>query len=136
MFESSLTLDLLGLVAVVVLVLLNGFFVAAEFSLVSVRHTRIAELVETGITKAETVQEALKNPDRVIAATQLGITLASLGLGWIGEPALSHLIEPILNLFPAEFRPGLSHSLSAGLAFAMITFLHVVVGELAPKSIA
>jgi len=136
MFESSLTLDLLGLVAVVVLVLLNGFFVAAEFSLVSVRHTRIAELVESGNTKAEIVREALKNPDRVIAATQLGITLASLGLGWIGEPALSHLIEPILNLFPAEFRPGLSHSLSAGLAFAMITFLHVVVGELAPKSIA
>jgi CBS domain containing-hemolysin-like protein len=136
MFESSLTLDLLGLVAVVVLVLLNGFFVAAEFSLVSVRHTRIAELIETGNTKAEIVREALKNPDRVIAATQLGITLASLGLGWIGEPALSHLIEPILNLFPAEFRPGLSHSLSAGLAFAMITFLHVVVGELAPKSIA
>ena len=120
----------------VVLVLLNGFFVAAEFSLVSVRHTRIAELVEAGITKAETVQEALKNPDRVIAATQLGITLASLGLGWIGEPALSHLIEPIVDLFPAEFRPGLSHSFSAGLAFAMITFLHVVVGELAPKSIA
>ncbi|MGW8224314.1 MAG: hemolysin family protein [Anaerolineales bacterium] len=136
MFESSLTFDLLGLVAVVVLVLLNGFFVAAEFSLVSVRHTRIAELVESGNTKAEIVREALKNPDRVIAATQLGITLASLGLGWIGEPALSHLIEPILNLFPAEFRPGLSHSLSAGLAFAMITFLHVVVGELAPKSIA
>lgn len=136
MIESSLTLDLLGLVAVVVLVLLNGFFVAAEFSLVSVRQTRIAELVEAGNAKAETVQQALKNPDRVIAATQLGITLASLGLGWIGEPALSHLIEPLLDLFPAELRPGLSHSLSAGFAFAIITFLHVVVGELAPKSIA
>ena len=136
MIESSLTLDLLGLVAVVVLVLLNGFFVAAEFSLVSVRQTRIAELVEAGNAKAETVQLALKNPDRVIAATQLGITLASLGLGWIGEPALSHLIEPLLDLFPAELRPGLSHSLSAGFAFVIITFLHVVVGELAPKSIA
>jgi putative hemolysin len=134
--ESSLTFDLLGLVAVVVLVLLNGFFVAAEFSLVSVRQTRIAELVEKGNTTAEAVQEALKNPDRVIAATQLGITLASLGLGWIGEPALSHLIEPILNLFPVDMRTGLSHSISAGLAFVMITFLHVVVGELAPKSIA
>jgi len=136
MIESSLTLDLLGLVAVVALVLLNGFFVAAEFSLVSVRQTRITELVEAGNIKAETVQKALKNPDRVIAATQLGITLASLGLGWIGEPALSHLIEPILELFPTEFRPGLSHSLSVGFAFAIITFLHVVVGELAPKSIA
>jgi len=136
MLESSLTLDLLGLVAVVVLVLLNGFFVAAEFSLISVRQTRITELVAAGNARAETVQQALKNPDRVIAATQLGITLASLGLGWIGEPALSHLIEPLLDLFPAELRPGLSHSLSSGLAFAIITFLHVVVGELAPKSIA
>jgi CBS domain containing-hemolysin-like protein len=134
--ESTLTLDLLGLVAVVFLVLLNGFFVAAEFSLVSVRQTRIAELVDQGNATAETVQEALENPDRVIAATQLGITLASLGLGWLGEPALSHLIEPIIDFFPVGLRPGLSHSLSAGLAFAIITFMHVVVGELAPKSIA
>lgn len=134
--ESTLTFDLLGLVAVVLLVLLNGFFVAAEFSLVSVRKTRIAELVAQGNASAQTVQKALENPDQVIAATQLGITLASLSLGWIGEPALSHLIEPIIELFPLELRPGLSHSLSSGLAFAMITFLHVVVGELAPKSIA
>ena len=134
--ESTLTLDLIRLVAVVFLVLLNGFFVAAEFSLVSVRKTRIAELVEQGNASAKTVQKALENPDQVIAATQLGITLASLSLGWIGEPALSHLIEPIIELFPLDLRPGLSHSLSAGLAFAIITFLHVVVGELAPKSIA
>jgi CBS domain containing-hemolysin-like protein len=134
--EGTLTLDLLGLVAVVFLVLLNGFFVAAEFSLVSVRQTRIAELVEQGNATAEQVKKALENPDRVIAATQLGITLASLGLGWIGEPALSHLIEPIIELFPVELRQGVSHSLSAGFAFAIITFLHVVVGELAPKSIA
>ena len=134
--ESTLTLDLIGLVAVVFLVLLNGFFVAAEFSLVSVRKTRIAELVAQGNANAKTVQKALENPDRVIAATQLGITLASLSLGWIGEPALSHLIEPIIELFPLDLRPGLSHSLTAGLAFAVITFLHVVVGELAPKSIA
>ena len=134
--ESTLNLDLLGLVVVVFLVLLNGFFVAAEFSLVTVRQTRITELVDQGNATAETVQKALENPDRVIAATQLGITLASLGLGWIGEPALSHLIEPIIELFPIELRPGLSHSLTAGLAFSIITFLHVVVGELAPKSIA
>ncbi len=134
--ESTLTLDLIGLVAVVFLVLLNGFFVAAEFSLVSVRKTRIAELVAQGNANAKTVQKALENPDRVIAATQLGITLASLSLGWIGEPALSHLIEPVIELFPLNLRPGLSHSLTAGLSFAIITFLHVVVGELAPKSIA
>jgi putative hemolysin len=133
---NSLTLDLLGLVSVVFLVLLNGFFVAAEFSLVSVRQTRIAELVEQGNLTAKEVQKALENPDRVIAATQLGITLASLGLGWIGEPALSHLLEPIVELVPVELQAGLSHSISAGIAFVLITFMHVVVGELAPKSIA
>jgi CBS domain containing-hemolysin-like protein len=134
--ESTIYIDLLKLLAVVLLVLTNGFFVAAEFSLVSVRQTRIAELTARGDTSAAAVQEALKNPDRVIAATQLGITLASLGLGWIGEPALAHFIYPIGRLFPAEIQPEVSHSISAGLAFAIITFLHVVVGELAPKSIA
>jgi putative hemolysin len=88
--DSSILIDLLKLVVVVLLVLANGFFVAAEFSLVSVRRTRIAELVSHGNTSAEAVQKAIENPDRVIAATQLGITLASLSLGWIGEPALSH----------------------------------------------
>ena len=134
--ESSLSSDLIGLLAVFVLVLMNGFFVAAEFSLVSVRHTRIAELVAQGQVSAIAVQDALKNPDRVIAATQLGITLASLGLGWIGEPAVAHLLQPLVDLFPNVVQSGISHSISAGLAFAMITFLHVVVGELAPKSIA
>jgi CBS domain containing-hemolysin-like protein len=134
--DSTFYIDLLRLLAVVLLVLTNGFFVAAEFSLVSVRQTRIAELTARGDTSAAAVQEALKNPDRVIAATQLGITLASLGLGWIGEPALSHIIFPIVSLFPANIQTEVSHSISAGLAFAIITFLHVVVGELAPKSIA
>jgi CBS domain containing-hemolysin-like protein len=134
--ESSLGLDLLGLVAVAVLVLANGFFVAAEFALVSVRPTRIAELVDKGYPGAQWVNKALENPDRVIAATQLGITLASLGLGWVGEPALSHLLAPLLHLFPGEISSELSHTISAGVSFAIITFLHVVVGELAPKSIA
>jgi CBS domain containing-hemolysin-like protein len=134
--DSTVLSDLLKLVAVLFLVLANGFFVAAEFSLVSVRRTRITELVEQGNAAAVWVKKAIENPDRVIAATQLGITLASLGLGWIGEPALSHLLEPVVNLFPAAARSGISHSLSAGFAFALITFLHVVVGELAPKSIA
>jgi CBS domain containing-hemolysin-like protein len=134
--DNSVTIDLLKLGAVALLVFANGFFVAAEFSLVSVRRTRIAELVEQGSIPARAVQKAIQNPDRVIAATQLGITLASLGLGWIGEPALSHLLHPIIELFPAEIESEVSHSLSAGVAFAIITFLHVVVGELAPKSIA
>jgi len=134
--ESSVWVDVLKLFAVFLLVLANGFFVAAEFSLVSVRRTRISELAMQGSTGASWVQRAMENPDRVIAATQLGITLASLALGWIGEPALAHLLSPIVEFFPATIQSGVSHSLSAGLAFALITFLHVVVGELMPKSIA
>lgn len=134
--EESLSVAFLQLIAVGLLVGANAFFVAAEFSLVSVRRTRIAELAEKGSASAEAVQKAISNPDRVIAATQLGITLASLGLGWIGEPALSHWIYPIVVLFPADIQPEVSHSIAAGISFAIITFLHVVVGELAPKSIA
>ena len=133
---ESFGVDLLKLVAVAVLVFANAFFVAAEFSLVSVRSTRIAELVAQGNQAAAWVKKALENPDQVIAATQLGITLSSLGLGWVGEPALSHLLKPLIDLFPGEIQSELSHTLSAGAAFAIITFLHVVVGELAPKSIA
>jgi len=134
--ENSLALDVLGILAIGLLVLANGFFVAAEFSLVSVRRTRIAELVARGEAGAEAVQKAIDNPDQVIAATQLGITLASLGLGWVGEPALAHLIEPVVALFPAAVQSEVSHSISVAIAFTVITFLHVVVGELAPKSIA
>ena len=134
--EDSLSTALLQLLAVVLLVGANGFFVAAEFSLVSVRRTRIAELVAEGNASAEAVQKAITNPDRVIAATQLGITIASLGLGWIGEPALSHWLYPLVQLFPGEIQSEVSHSIAAGASFAIITFLHVVVGELAPKSIA
>ena len=133
---ESLLPNALGLLAVGFLVLLNAFFVAAEFALVSVRPTRIAELVANGNRTALWVARGLENPDRFIAATQLGITLASLGLGWIGEPALAGLIEPLVQLFPAEFATAVSHTISAIIAFAMITFLHVVVGELMPKSIA
>ncbi|RMF49917.1 MAG: HlyC/CorC family transporter [Anaerolineae bacterium] len=134
--ESTLLIDLLKLGLVLVLVAANGFFVAAEFSLVSVRRTRIAELVEQGNVRARDVQEAIANPDSVIAATQLGITLASLGLGWVGEPALSHFLEPVVHLFPITIQSEVSHSIAAGLSFAIITFMHVVAGELAPKSVA
>jgi CBS domain containing-hemolysin-like protein len=134
--ENTLAADLIGILAIGLFVLSNGFFVAAEFSLVSVRRTRIAELVALGQAGADSVQHAIENPDRVIAATQLGITLSSLALGWIGEPALSHLLAPVVSLFPPVVQSGISHSLSAALAFILITFLHVVVGELMPKSIA
>ena len=134
--ENSILMDILGLVAVVVFVLTNGFFVAAEFSLVSVRRTRIAELVEKGVKDAEAVQEAISRPDQVIAATQLGITLASLALGWIGEPALAHLIDPLLAWVPFGIRDELLHTISFVISFSLITYAHVVIGELAPKSIA
>src|SRR3989304_5833910 len=134
--DSSLTLDLLRLVGVALLVLANGFFVAAEFALVSVRRTRVEELVQQGRASARAVKKALEDPDRFIAATQLGITIASLGLGWLGEPALAHQIEPVVALFPKQWGSVASHSTPAAIAFAAITFLHVVVGELMPKSIA
>jgi CBS domain containing-hemolysin-like protein len=134
--DSSVLLDLAKLAAVFLLVLANAFFVAAEFSLVSVRRTRVAELITQGNTGAKWVQKAIENPDRVIAATQLGITLASLGLGWVGEPALADLLYPVVALFPKAAQSQVSHTFSAGLAFALITALHVVMGELAPKSIA
>jgi CBS domain containing-hemolysin-like protein len=133
---SSIGADLLKLGAVFLLVLANAFFVAAEFALVSVRRTRVEELVARGSQPARWAQKAIQNPDRFIAATQLGITLASLGLGWIGEPALAHLLQPVISLFPGLPEDGISHSLSAAFAFAVITLLHVVVGELAPKSVA
>ncbi len=136
MTEGLAFTGLIGLVAVVALVLANGFFVAAEFSLVSVRRTRVDELVAQGNRTAKIVRRAIDDPDRFIAATQLGITVASLGVGWIGEPAMAHLIEPLLGWLPAPLAGATSHGLAVGISFFFITFLTVVIGELAPKSIA
>lgn len=124
----------LGLV--IILVLLNGYFVASEFSLVAVRKTRIDELVKRGNTTAKLVQKALADLDSFISATQLGITIASLALGWIGEPAIAHFLEPYFTFLPKEAATISAHSLSIVIAFAIITFLHIVLGELAPKTIA
>lgn len=125
------------LVIALVLVLANGFFVAAEFSLVSVRRTRIDELIAAGNATAKTVKHVIHDPDRFIAATQLGITMASLGLGWLAGPALAHLIEPVFGFLPPTWAGPGAHAAAAGaIAFSLITFLHVVVGKLAPKSIA
>lgn len=123
--------------SVVLLVLLNGFFVAGEFALVGVRKTRINELANKGNSAAKLVQKAINNLDTYISATQLGITLASLGLGWVGEPTIAHFLEPLLGSFlsePASFIT--AHSLAVLIAFSFITFLHIVLGELAPKTIA
>ena len=130
-------LTVLKLSSVIALIFANAFFVAAEFALVSVRRTRVEELISAGVASAKVVKQVTHDPDRFIAATQLGITIASLGLGWIGEPALAHLIEPLFAFLPAELIGPAVHSVAAtAIAFTIITFLHVVIGELAPKSIA
>lgn len=121
---------------VILLVLLNGFFVASEFALVSVRKTRIQELTNKKHLRAKILLKALDNLDHYISATQFGITLASLALGWIGEPAIAHFLEPHLSFFPPTLGFLTSHTLAIIIAFSIITFLHIIIGELAPKSIA
>ncbi|TME44318.1 MAG: HlyC/CorC family transporter [Chloroflexi bacterium] len=124
----------LGLIAVVLLVLLNGFFVATEFALVKVRPTRLDELARRGSQLARQARRLTHHLDEYLSATQLGITVASLGLGWIGEPAFARILDPLVQRF------GLSEAtvetIGATLAFLAITFLHIVFGELAPKSVA
>jgi len=124
------------LLLIVVLVLLNGYFVASEFSLVAVRKTRIDELVRKKNRAAKLVQLAIQEMDTYISATQLGITIASLALGWVGEPVLAHLIEPFLSFLPKEGSLITSHVLAFTIAFLIITVLHIVFGEVAPKSLA
>ena len=129
---------LLQLLAVALLVGANGFFVAAEFSLVGVRKTRIQQLAAEGNAAAKVTQKAIEHLDSYIAATQLGITLASLALGWIGEPAIAPLFEGVLHLLPLpkESYETVTASISIAASFAVVTLLHIVFGELAPKSIA
>lgn len=125
--------------AVLLLVLANGFFVATEFALVSVRRTRVQQLAAEGHRQAEKVLAELNHLDTYIAATQLGITMASLALGWIGEPAVASLIEPVihnLGFLPEGSRDALTHTISFAIGFSLITTLHIVIGELAPKSLA
>jgi CBS domain containing-hemolysin-like protein len=127
----------LGLLSVPALIALNGFFVAAEFALVAVRKTRVEEMVRQGVARAGAVREAVANLDRSIAATQLGITLASIALGWVGEPAFAGLVEPLAGaVLPAAWAEAAAHTAAVALAFALITFLHVVFGELIPKTLA
>ena len=133
--ESSTVLWRLG--AVLGLVLLNGFFVASEFALIGARGTKLAEMASRGDRLAKVAQGAVKHLDRYLSATQLGITIASLALGWIGEPAIAVIIDGLLARFGVHVPAGAVHT-AAGItvAFLVITFLHVVYGELAPKSLA
>jgi CBS domain containing-hemolysin-like protein len=117
------------------LVLLNGFFVATEFALVKVRATRLRQLAEQGNTNAALALRMTEQLDAYLSACQLGITLASLALGWIGEPAFADLIEPGLASLGTWARP-FAHVIAVTFAFFVITVLHIVAGELAPKSLA
>jgi CBS domain containing-hemolysin-like protein len=127
---------LLGLFAVVVLVFANAFFVAAEFALVGARRTRLDEMARSGNRKARLARRAVQSLDRYISATQLGITLASLGLGWIGEPALAGLIEGGFAWLPGSLATVATHGVASAIAFIIITVLHIILGELVPKAIS
>ena len=129
----DLTMSLGRLSIALVLVVLNGFFVASEFALVRIRSTSVEQLADAGRTGSAALQDAMDNLDDFLATTQLGITIASLGLGWAGEPAVAALLEPVLESVLSE---GTLHLVSFALGFTIITFLHVVFGELAPKTIA
>ena len=125
-----------NLLIIAFLLFSNGFFVASEFAMVKVRKTRIEQLVNDGDFNAKIALEALKDLDKFIASVQLGVTISSLGLGWVGESTLAHIIEPIFVFLPGISKNIATHSVSASVAFALITFFHVVLGELIPKSIA
>ena len=125
-----------GLTLVVVLVLANAFFVAAEFSLVGARRTRLDEMAKAGDGKARLARRAVESLDRYISATQLGITLASLGLGWFGEPALARMIQGIFGWLPDVMAVVATHAVASVVAFSIITVLHIILGELVPKALA
>jgi CBS domain containing-hemolysin-like protein len=128
-------MDFALIVVALAVVAINAFFVAAEFAIVRVRVTRVEELVQRGVRRAAAAREVLRNLDAMISACQLGITLASLALGWIGEPAFAHLLEPMF-FWMGRFGTGASHTVAIVASFLLITFLHVVVGELVPKTVA
>lgn len=128
---TDLVFSLARLSVALFLVVLNGFFVAAEFAFVRIREEAVRALEEQGRFGAETLREVVNNLDDYLAVTQLGITIASIGLGWAGEPAIASILEEFLR--PAFGEPTL-HLISFGIAFSAVTFLHVVFGELAPKT--
>jgi CBS domain containing-hemolysin-like protein len=128
---------LLKLVAIAFLVATNGFFVASEFALVSVRRARLEARAAGGSKNARAALRLLDNPTIFISAVQFGITLASLALGWIGEPTVARLLEPIASAIASEGRAGyVAHLMAIIIAFSVITFMHIVFGELMPKMVA
>ncbi len=132
---SEIFVVALKLLLVLVLVLLNGFFVAAEFAIVKIRATQLTGMVAAGNRRAKVARVLVSNLDASLSATQLGITLASLGLGWVGEPVFASLLAPAMQWFNVESEQ-VRHTISFVVGFSVITFLHIVAGELAPKSLA
>jgi CBS domain containing-hemolysin-like protein len=133
--SPAYTAALLGVAAILVLVLMNAYFVAAEFSIVAVRRSQVKLWEQERRRGAAATARAVARLDDSIAATQLGITIASIGLGFLGEPALARLLEPVMARFGFESQASV-HTVALIFAFTAVTFLHVVVGELAPKAIA
>lgn len=124
----------LQILLIFLLILLNGFFVASEIALVSLRRTRITELVRKGKKSALLVQNALDHLDLYISATQLGITVVSIGLGWIGEPILAHALQRTFAFLPQHIAIISAHTVAIIIAFAIITYFEVVLGEIVPKT--
>lgn len=131
--DSSLLLTIVAVLVSLVLVFLNGFFVAAEFAIVKVRRTRLEELVGQGVAQARVSLRCVDQLDESLSATQLGITVVSLGLGWLGEHAFASLLA---HIFPSLATGSAHHFIAVIIAFFIITLLHVVLGELVPKSMA
>lgn len=127
-------MDILNLIMVAFLIALTGFFVATEFAIVKVRSTRIDQLAAEGRANTEAAKKVISNLDEYLSACQLGITVTALGLGWLGEPTVEHLLHPLFVRL--ELAESVVSVLSFLIAFSTVTFLHVVVGELAPKTIA
>ncbi|MDC3954294.1 hemolysin family protein [Polyangium jinanense] len=125
---------ILYLLATALLILLNAFFVASEFAIVKMRPSRLEQLVRSGDARAKRALTMSQRLDAYLSANQLGITLASLGLGWIGEPAVAHLLEPALLRFGVG--PEATRAIALGVAFTLIMSLHTIIGELAPKTLA
>jgi len=128
--------DILYILAALFFLLLNAFFVLAEFAVVKVRFTRLEELAAKGVTRAKIAKEAVKDLEAYLSTAQLGITIASIGLGWVGEPAVAHFVTPLFGLFDITLTPAATHTVSIAIAFSIITAFHVVIGELVPKNMA
>lgn len=125
---------LLNIIIIFLLVFMNGFFVATEFAMVRVRKSRIETLVLEDNRSAKHTLRVIKDLNSYLSACQLGITLASLGLGWVGEPAVADMLRPFLSLF--NLSESALHSISFVVGFSIITGFHIVLGELAPKTLA